>query len=126
MKPVVYDAGVLIAADRSDRRTWADHKVRLELGLAPLVPATVLAQVSRSARQVQLRRLLAGCEIVGFSEAAAHRAGALLGESKTTDVVDACVVELAIERGGNVITSDGKDIGRLVAATRKRVEIIAV
>jgi predicted nucleic acid-binding protein len=32
MRPVVYDAGVLIAADRSLRRTWAEHRVRLEAG----------------------------------------------------------------------------------------------
>ncbi len=38
MKSVVYDAGVLIAADRSKRRVWAEHRVRLEAGLVPLVP----------------------------------------------------------------------------------------
>lgn len=27
----VYDAGVLIAADRNDRRVWADHEARLHL-----------------------------------------------------------------------------------------------
>src|SRR4051812_39709946 len=29
MKPVVYDEGVLIAGDRSERRTWAEHRIRL-------------------------------------------------------------------------------------------------
>jgi len=33
---VVYDAGVLIAADRNDREVWADHRARLELGVVPL------------------------------------------------------------------------------------------
>ena len=31
----MYDAGVLVAADRNDRRAWAEHKVRLELGIVP-------------------------------------------------------------------------------------------
>ncbi|HKU38526.1 MAG TPA: hypothetical protein VJR89_10275, partial [Polyangiales bacterium] len=64
MKKVVYDTGVLIAADRNQRRTWAAHKVRLESGVVPLVPAPVVAQASRSPEQVQMRRLLRGCEIV--------------------------------------------------------------
>ena len=54
MKPVVYDAGALVAADRSERSFWADHKARLEMGMVPIVPAPVVAQVSRSARQAQL------------------------------------------------------------------------
>jgi hypothetical protein len=32
MSTVVYDAAVLVAADTNERRTWAEHKVRLELG----------------------------------------------------------------------------------------------
>lgn len=32
MKRVVYDAGVLIAADGNDRRRWAEHRVLLEAG----------------------------------------------------------------------------------------------
>jgi hypothetical protein len=56
-----------------------------------------------------------------LSEVAAHRVGALLGKSRTTDVVDASVVELAVARGADVVTSDARDIGRLVAATGKPV-----
>jgi hypothetical protein len=60
MSSVVYDAAVFVAADRSERRSWAEHKARLELGILPLVPAPVVAQVSRSPQQVQLRRFLTG------------------------------------------------------------------
>ena len=63
MTEVVYDAAVLIAADRNDRQTWAEHKLLLQGGVLPLVPAAVLAQVSRSARQAQLRRFLRGCRL---------------------------------------------------------------
>ena len=31
MSNFVYDAAVLVAADKNERRTWAEHKVRLEL-----------------------------------------------------------------------------------------------
>ena len=42
-----------------------------------MVPAPVVAQVSRSPRQVQLRRLLRGGEVVSLTEQRAHSAGRL-------------------------------------------------
>ena len=119
----VYDTGVLVAADRSDRATWAEHQVRLAAGLVPLVPAAVVARASRSERQVQLRRFLRGCEVVAFDERAAHRTGALLGKAKTSDVVDATLVELATRTGADIVTSDGADIRRLVAVTGKKIAV---
>jgi hypothetical protein len=95
MTAVVYDAGVLVAADKNDRRAWAEHKARLELGFVPLVPAPVLAQVSRSPQQVQLRRFLTGCAVVPLGESEAHEAGRLLGKARTADVIDAFVVTTA-------------------------------
>jgi len=88
MSAVVYDAAVLVAADRNERRTWAEHKARLELGVIPLVPAPVVAQVSRSPQQVQLRRFLIGCVVVPLGESEAHQAGRLLAITRTADVVD--------------------------------------
>lgn len=123
MKAVVYDAGVLIAADRNNRRIWIEHRVYLEEGFLPLVPAPVLAQVSRSTQQVQLRRFLRGCEIAIFDEAAAHRVGGLLACTRTTDVVDASVVELAVQRRAEIVTSDTLDIQTLVVASRAQVRI---
>jgi hypothetical protein len=123
VKAVVYDAGVLVAADRGDRRIWAEHRVRLEAGIVPLVPSPVVAQASRSKRQVQLRRLLRGCEVVALAEADAHRAGELLAKSRTTDVVDAAVVVLAIERGAHIQTGDVTDIRRLTGAARAKLVI---
>jgi predicted nucleic acid-binding protein len=124
MRPVVYDAGVLIAADRNERSVWAEHRVRLEAGLVPLVPAPVVAQASRSPRQVQMRRLLRGCEIVAFDDADAHRAGALLGQSRTKDVVDASVAVLAIRRHADIVTDDPDDIVRLLAAARAKRAVL--
>ena len=126
MRPVVYDAGALVAADRNDRRLWADHRVRLELGIAPAALALVVAQVSRSPRQVQLRRLLAGCEVVGFSEQDAHETGRILAAAKTSDVVDAAVVRLAVSRRAVVVTSDARDLSKLAAAVGARLSLVDV
>ncbi len=79
MSGVVYDTGALVAAERNDRRLWADHRVRLEAGVVPVVPAPVVARVGRSPRRAQLRRLLRGCEVLVLDESAAHVVGRLLG-----------------------------------------------
>ena len=110
---IVYDAGVLVAADRDDRRVWADHRIRLEADVVPTTTAPVVAQVSRSPRQVQLRRFLRGCETVPFSPDQAHVVGALLGESSTTDIVDAHLVITAATTTSTVITSDLGDIRKI-------------
>lgn len=126
MRPVVYDAGALVAADHNDRRMWAEHRVRLEMGVVPSVPAPVVAQVSRSGKQAQLRRLLAGCDVVDFTERDAHEAGQLLAASKTRDVVDAAVCQLAVRRRAYIVTSDRRDLERLTAAAGARVRRIEI
>ncbi len=120
---VVYDAGVLVAADRDDREVWADHRVRLELGTVPMTTAPVVAQVSRSARQVPLRRFLRGCETVPFSPDQAHEVGALLGESGTSDVVDAHLVITAARKASIVLTSDLGDIRKISNHLRASVPV---
>lgn len=124
MNPVVYDTAVLIAADRNERRVWAEHRVRLESGSVPLVPATVVAQASRSPKQAQLRRFLAGCQVVAFDETAAHRTGALMGRAKTHDVPDAAVVELAVRHGADVVTQAIEDIAVLARAMKARLRVM--
>jgi predicted nucleic acid-binding protein len=126
MSAVVYDAAVLVAADRNDRRAWAEHKARLELGVIPFVPAPVVAQVSRSPQQVQLRRFLAGCAVVPLGERDAHQAGRLLGVARTADVVDAVVVVLALREKALILTSDIRDIERLVRASGREVAVVTI
>jgi hypothetical protein len=126
MRPVVYDAGPLIAAERNDRRLWAEHRVRLELGIVPCVPSPVLAQVSRSPKQVQLRRLLRGCEVVALEEAGAHEVGTLLGKSRTTDISDGALVSVAMRRTADIVTSDRNDIERLVAAAGRKIRVVEI
>lgn len=124
MRSVVYDAGVLIAAERSQRQVWAEHRVRLEAGLVPLVPAPVVAQASRSPKQAQMRRLLRGCEVVALDAMAAHAAGALLGKTRTRDIVDASVAELSIRKQADIVTDDAEDIRRLLSAANANTSIL--
>jgi len=126
MSAIVYDAAVLVAADRNERRAWAEHKARLELGVVPLVPAPVVAQVSRSRQQAQLRRFLTGCVVVPLGEAEAHEAGRLLGLTKTSDVVDAVVVTTALRQKATILTSDAGDMERLVRASGGEVAVVAI
>jgi predicted nucleic acid-binding protein len=126
MSAVVYDAAVLVAADKNERRAWAEHKARLEFGVVPLVPAPVVAQVSRSPQQAQLRRFLTGCVVVSLGESEAHEAGRLLGAAKTVDVVDAVVVTTALRQRAVILTSDPDDIERLVRASGREVAVVAI
>jgi hypothetical protein len=121
---VVYDAGVLVAADRNDRTVWADHRARLELGTVPLTTAPVVAQVSWSVRQVQLRRFLRGCDVVAFTADRAHDVGALLRATGTADVVDAHLIVVAGPTGATVLTADEDDLSRLAAHVPKAVRIL--
>ena len=126
MSAVVYDAAVLVAADREERRAWAEHKARLELGVIPLVPAPVVVQVSRSPQQAQLRRFLTGCVVVPLGAAEAHEAGRLSGMTKTADVVDAVVVTTALRHEAVILTGDPDDIERLVRASGREVAVVAI
>jgi predicted nucleic acid-binding protein len=126
MSKIVYDAAVLVSADRNERRTWAEHKIRLESGILPLVPAPVVAQVSRSPKQTQLRRFLTGCAVVPLTEREAHEAGRLLGKTRTADIVDAVVVIVAARNAAIILTSDPDDMKRLVGACGREVPVIPI
>jgi predicted nucleic acid-binding protein len=84
----------------------SEHRVRLEAGIVPVVPSAVVVQVSRSPTQVQLRRLLRGCEVMSLTEQRAHAAGRLLGRAGSRDVVDAVVAATTAELGAEVVTGD--------------------
>lgn len=118
-----YDAGVLVGADRSDRRIWAEHRVRLEHGVVPLTTAPVVSQVSRSGRQAELRRFLRGCRVVPFSASEGHEVGALAGLAGSSDVVDVHLVVVASRMQVPVLTSDLDDLLAIAEAVRPRVVV---
>jgi hypothetical protein len=124
VKGVTYDAGALLAAERNDRRVWALHAGFLAEEVVPTVPAPVLAQVWRGgSRQANVSRLLALCIVEPMSEEQARAVGDLARRSKHKDVVDLTVVEGALRRGDAIVTSDPRDIAKLVSAVGKRVSV---
>lgn len=111
-RPVVLDAGALIAVDRADRRV-----IRLlELAREVHVPAGALAQAWRNpARQVRLVRAMTadGVAVHSLDAAGARAAGQLCAATATSDIVDASVVLLARRVGGVTLTNVPDDLRRL-------------
>jgi predicted nucleic acid-binding protein len=111
---VIYDAGALVAAERSEPRIRALHHQWIAYEISPVIPSPVLAQVWRNgARQARLARLLRGCRVLPTSEEISKHAGVLLGCSQTTDTIDAIVIATAIAYHAVVVTSDPDDLRHL-------------
>ncbi|MBO0867678.1 MAG: PIN domain-containing protein [Micromonosporaceae bacterium] len=124
----MYDAGALVAADRGDRRVWAEFATAVAQRRPIIVPSPVLTQAWRGWRtQARLARLLGGCRVLPPEESVAKQAGELLGLSKTTDAVDAIVVATAIALRAVIVTSDlpdmTRDMTRLVDSAQTEFEI---
>lgn len=75
----------------------------------------VIAQTSRSPRQVQLRRFLEGCDVVAQIQPKPKptAVGVLHAKSPTADVVDAHLALTAARTGAVVITIDPTDLRTL-------------
>ena len=123
--PYVYDAGVLLAIDRNERRMWVLHHLAVEEGRRLLMPAVVVAQAWRDPRrQVQLGRFLHSCEVAPVGLEVAKAAGVLCGNAGTRDVVHATVVTVALAYGAIVFTSDPDDITSLAAAAETKPGLV--
>jgi hypothetical protein len=121
---VTYDSGALIAAERNERRMWARHRALLLRRIVPTVPAPVIAQRWRGTpRQAQLARLLAGCETETLDDTRARATGTLADRARTTDIIDAGVVEGALRRSDLIISSDEGDLAAIAAAVGRRIDI---
>jgi hypothetical protein len=124
MTGVTYDTGALIAAERNDRKMWALHAGFLAEEVVPTVPAPVLAEAWRGgARQANLARFLALCEIDALTETQARVVGVLAGRADHDDIVDATVVEGAARRRDAIVTSNHTHIAQLANAARTRLRI---
>ena len=112
-----------------DRRARASGPLLKVSGMGPdgvLTSAAVVAQVWRNgSRQANLARLLQGIEIRPLSAAAARRIGELLAVNRTRDVVGAHVA-LLVHDGDVVLTSDPRDIGRLLGSLGVAASVIKV
>ena len=126
MSGVTYDAGALVAGERNDRVLWAIHKRALERKIRPTVPAGVLAQVWRTGPQVNLSRLLAGCNVEDLTDVRARACGAACAHAKSDDPIDASVVIGAIARRDLVLTSDSHDLLTIAEALGQRLNLRSI
>lgn len=124
---LVLDAGALIALERLDREVLALVKAELLQGRAPVTHGGVIGQVWRggAGRQAPLAALLPGLQVVPLDEPLGRRAGVLLRRARSKDVIDAAVVLLAVD-GDSILTSDPKDLRRLVLASEVHAELVEV
>lgn len=127
MTGLTYDSGALIAAERNERRMWAIHQRALWRGIRPVVPAGVLTETYRSARQANLARLLRGCQVDPLDETTAKAAGALLGRCATDPgAVGASVAEGALRRGDAVVSGNAAHLRALADGANRKLEVIAI
>ncbi|HEY4184589.1 MAG TPA: PIN domain-containing protein [Polyangia bacterium] len=114
MKPLVLDAGALIAIDRgtTDVRAYvlAAASARAELSTS----SAAVAEIWRGGRQARLARFLNSDLVteVPLDAEASRRIGALAAAVGSRDVVDAHVALIALDRDAVVLTSDPDDIAR--------------
>lgn len=122
----LYDTGALIALERGERFMW--HR----LGLAkpedpdPVTHGGVVGQAWRGgSRQALLARALPSLDIVALDGALGRRTGELLRAARTSDVVDAALVALAV-KGDVIYTSDVADIAHLINVRGLDIDIVKV
>ncbi len=108
------DAGALIAFERGTARANAIFERAIEREVTITVPSVVLAQVWRGRHRRWIDELRSAVVIEPVDEAYALAAGELLARTGTKDAIDALVAVGAARRGDVVVTSDPKDLLRLV------------
>ncbi|HEX7836519.1 MAG TPA: hypothetical protein VF469_03600 [Kofleriaceae bacterium] len=126
MTRLVLDAGAFVAFEKGDAALRARLAAARRLGLELATTSPVLGQVWRDGRrQVLLARLISATSVEAPTEQDARRAGELLAKTRTQDVVDALLVGRARD-GDTVLTSDPRDIERLLAAAGVRATVVTV
>lgn len=111
---MIVDAGFFIGIERNSRRAAVALVSDREAGGHLVTSAGVVAQVWRDgARQARLAHLLRLVDIVPLDEGTARSIGLSLAGSDSSDVVDAHLALLSIQRGEPVATSDRDDLESL-------------
>lgn len=126
MTRLVLDAGAFVAFEKGDAALRARLAAARRLGLELATTSPVLGQVWRDGRrQVLLARLILATNVEAPTEQDARRAGELLAKTRTRDVVDALLVG-RVKDGDTVLTSDPRDIERLLATAGVRATVVTV
>ena len=123
---LLLDAGALVAYERGDKIVQAHLERASRTGTSVRTTTGVVAQVWRNgSRQVRLGRLLRGVAEVELSRAQARRIGPLLGAAGRSDVVDASIVDAALD-GDEILTSDPEDIAALASSSGRTLIVTRV
>jgi hypothetical protein len=123
---VILDAAALIAYERGSRSVQALLELAVRQAQPVRTTTAVVAQAWRDgSRQARLARLLHAVDEVALTPERARRIGRMLQAADTADVVDASVVELAVD-GDEVLTSDPGDLRRLAEAAGRTLIITPV
>jgi hypothetical protein len=112
---LILDAGFLISVDRGERA--AQELLTATMRDWPPLSTThpVVAQIWRNgARQSRLARFLDSVVVHPFDDGAA--VGTILAWSRTTDVVDAHLVAVALRLAQPILTGDVTDLEALAAS----------
>lgn len=126
MAAIVFDTGGLIALDRGERKIGALLAVAAASGVEAVTSAACVAQAWRDpARQARLTRALDGFLERPLDSRAARDCGRLVGRAGTSDIVDAALT-LLVENGDTVVTSDPKDIERLLDVAGRSAHVRSV
>ncbi len=125
MSALILDTGALVAVDRGDRGTAAKLRVAEQNGIALRSTGVVIAEAWRDegGRQANLARFLKSVDIQPIDERLGRQAGVLLGKAGLTSPADATVVAIATT-GDRVLTSDPRDISRLVDVSGRSIRVI--
>ena len=116
---MIVDAGFLISVDRNERAAQEFLTAALRQNTRLHTTHPVVAKVWRSgSRQARLASLLSAITIHPFDSGVA--VGALLARSRTSDVVDAHLVVLAVQLSQSILTGDPDDLNTLASAVTKR------
>jgi len=126
VRTIVYDTGALVAAERRKPDFLALHDELTAARVRPLVPVVVLAQAWRGGPQHQISPVLRGCDILPDTERIGRAASAVCAASRTSDVVDAIVVSLAVQYQAPVATSDPDDLIHLADSIGVKLRLFPV
>lgn len=121
MSGITFDAGGLIALDRSDRQVITLLARAAERGMRITIPATALAQaIGNPVRQTRLCRLIrqAGTDLIALDGPDGTAVGLLWARTATADIVDGHVVVCAQRARQAVVTSETGDLRRIAPNLR--------
>ena len=112
---MILDAGFLISVDRNQRAAQAFLTAAQRQHTSLHTTDPVVAQVWRNgARQGRLAKLLGALTIHPFNDG--RDVGDLRSRSRTSDVVDAQLVILALRLSDSILTGDTDDLTALASA----------